>query len=46
MEVAPLARDTFNGVISESVPSRKAVEQLAEQRIAENVNGRNGENHA
>ena len=46
VEVATLDRDTFNGLMSESEPTRKAVEQLAEQRIAENVNGRNGENHA
>jgi sulfate-transporting ATPase len=46
VEVATLDRDTFNGLMSESEPTRQAVEQLAEQRIAENVNGRNGVNHA
>jgi hypothetical protein len=41
-----LDRDTFSSLVSESEPTRQAVEQLAEQRIAENVNGRNGANHA
>jgi energy-coupling factor transporter ATP-binding protein EcfA2 len=46
VEVATLDRHTFNGLLSESEPTRQAVEQLAELRIAENMNGRNGENHA
>jgi ABC-type lipoprotein export system ATPase subunit len=46
VEVATLDRETFNGLLSESESTRQAVEQLAEQRIAENVNGRNGADHA
>jgi hypothetical protein len=32
--------------MAESEPTRHALAEVAEQRLAENVNGRNGANHA
>jgi ABC-type lipoprotein export system ATPase subunit len=46
VEVAALDREMFNGLLAQSEHTRKAIGQVVEQRIAENVNGRNGANHA
>jgi ABC-type lipoprotein export system ATPase subunit len=46
VEVAALDKGTFEGLMAESAPTRKEMTQVVEQRIAENVNGRNGANHA
>jgi ABC-type lipoprotein export system ATPase subunit len=46
VEVAALDRGTFEGLLAESAPTREEMAQVIEQRIAENVNGRNGANHA
>jgi ABC-type lipoprotein export system ATPase subunit len=46
VEVTSLDREIFNSLISESKPTREAIDQVAQQRIAENINGRNGANHA
>ncbi|MFC2037070.1 ATP-binding cassette domain-containing protein [Chloroflexota bacterium] len=45
-EVASLDREVFDGLLAGSVPTRAALARVAEQRIAENVNGRNGADHA
>ena len=44
VEVAALDRETFSSLMAESVPTREALHQVAEERIAENINGRNGAN--
>jgi ABC-type lipoprotein export system ATPase subunit len=46
VEVATLDRGTFDSLMSESQPTRQALNRLAQQRITENMNGRNGVNHA
>jgi ABC-type lipoprotein export system ATPase subunit len=46
VEVAALDRGTFEGLLAKSAPTREEMTQVIEQRIAENVNGRNGANHA
>jgi CRP-like cAMP-binding protein len=46
VEVATLDRETFGNLVSESESTREAVQRLAEERIAENVNGRNGADRA
>ena len=45
-EVVSMGRDTFEALVAESEPTREELEQVAEARIAENINGRNGANHA
>lgn len=40
--VVALDRETFGGLMAESETSREALTQVAETRITENVNGRNG----
>jgi ABC-type lipoprotein export system ATPase subunit len=46
VEVAALDRETFHSLLVESEATRQALEQTAEMRISENLNGRNGANHA
>ncbi|HSR30576.1 MAG TPA: cyclic nucleotide-binding domain-containing protein, partial [Anaerolineae bacterium] len=46
VEVVALDREVFGGVMAGSQPAREALEQMAQARIAENANGRNGTNHA
>jgi ABC-type lipoprotein export system ATPase subunit len=46
VEVATLDRGTFDSLVSGSQPTRQALDRLAQQRITENMNGRNGANHA
>jgi ABC-type lipoprotein export system ATPase subunit len=46
VQVATLDRDVFRSLMAESKPTRDAIDQVAEKRIAENINGRNGANHA
>jgi ABC-type lipoprotein export system ATPase subunit len=46
VEVAALDRGTFERMVSESQVTREALEQTVQERITENVNGRNGGNHA
>jgi CRP-like cAMP-binding protein len=46
VEVAALDREIFEGLLAGSAPTRAALARVAEQRIAENVNGRNGADHA
>jgi ABC-type lipoprotein export system ATPase subunit len=46
VEVVALDRQAFGRLIAESQPARDALEQMAQARIAENVNGRNGAIHA
>jgi hypothetical protein len=46
VDVATLSRDTFHRLMAESGATRAAFEQVAQARIAENTNGRNGAAHA
>jgi ABC-type lipoprotein export system ATPase subunit len=46
VEVAALDRETFHGLMAESGVTRKTLEQIAEARVSENLNGRNGADHA
>jgi ABC-type lipoprotein export system ATPase subunit len=46
VEVTALNRQVFRGLMAESQASRQALEEVAQARIAENANGRNGANHA
>jgi ABC-type lipoprotein export system ATPase subunit len=46
VQVAALDRRTFERLMAESEPTRQALVEVAEQRLVENVNGRNGANHA
>jgi ABC-type lipoprotein export system ATPase subunit len=41
-----LDRETFNALMSESEPTREALREIADARRAENINGRNGADHA
>ena len=45
-QVAALDRQTFMSVLAGSEPTRGVLERVAQERIAENINGRNGANHA
>jgi CRP-like cAMP-binding protein len=44
--VVSLDREIFSSLMAESEDTRNALAQVAEARIAENINGRNGANHA
>jgi CRP-like cAMP-binding protein len=44
VQVAVLDRQTFDSLMTESTPTREALDRVAEARIAENLNGRNGRN--
>jgi ABC-type lipoprotein export system ATPase subunit len=44
VEVVSLERKIFASLITESRPSREALQRMAEARLAENANGRNGVN--
>jgi ABC-type lipoprotein export system ATPase subunit len=46
VRVVSLDRETFSGLMAESEDTRNALAEVAEARIAENINGRNGANHA
>jgi len=46
VDVATLGRDAFQRLMAESGATRAAFEQVAQERIAENTNGRNGAAHA
>jgi len=46
VEVVSLDRTVFAELIAESRPTREALQRMAEARIAENRNGRNGATHA
>jgi ABC-type lipoprotein export system ATPase subunit len=46
VEVAALDHETFDNLISGSETARESLTRMAEARIAENVNGRNGASHA
>ena len=46
VEVTALDREVFRDLMAESQASRQALEEVAQARIAENANGRNGANHA
>ena len=41
-----LDRETFAGLMAESEPTREALVEVANARRAENINGRNGLDHA
>jgi hypothetical protein len=45
-EVVALDGEQFRSLVSESKPTWEALNHVAEERIAENTNGRNGANHA
>jgi ABC-type lipoprotein export system ATPase subunit len=45
-QVATLDRRTFMNLLAGSEPTREVLERVAQERIAENINGRNGANHA
>jgi CRP-like cAMP-binding protein len=44
VEVVSLERTVFASLLTESRPTREALQRMAEARIAENANGRNGVN--
>ena len=44
--VVSLDNGTFATLIAESQPAREALEQVVHERLAENINGRNGISHA
>ncbi len=44
--VVTLDNETFATLMAESQPAREALEQVVHERLAENINGRNGINHA
>jgi len=44
--VVTLDNETFAMLMAESQPAREALEQIVHERLAENINGRNGINHA
>ena len=46
VEVATLDRETFSNLMAGSEAARKSLAQVAEARVTENVNGRNGAQHA
>ena len=46
VEVATLDRETFSSLIAGSEAARESLAQVAEARVTENVNGRNGAQHA
>jgi ABC-type lipoprotein export system ATPase subunit len=46
VEAAALDRETFRRLVGESAATRETLEQIAQARISENLNGRNGANHA
>ncbi|MGD2206143.1 MAG: cyclic nucleotide-binding domain-containing protein [Anaerolineae bacterium] len=46
VEVAALNRETFQELLATSATAREALGRVAEERIAENVNGRDGAHHA
>jgi CRP-like cAMP-binding protein len=41
-----LERETFNMLLAESPSTREHIDQVAEARMAENTNSRNGADHA
>jgi ABC-type lipoprotein export system ATPase subunit len=45
VEVVALDREAFQHLLAESEPAREAIESVAQQRVAENSNGRNGASH-
>ena len=45
-EVVALDGERFRSLVSESKPTWDALNHVAEERIVENTNGRNGANHA
>jgi ABC-type lipoprotein export system ATPase subunit len=45
VEVAALDRETFRRLVTESAATRETLEQIAQARISENLNGRNGATH-
>jgi len=45
-QVVSLDRQTFDALLVESPSTREHINQVAEERIAENINGRNGVDHA
>jgi ABC-type lipoprotein export system ATPase subunit len=45
-EVVALDGEQFRSLVSESKPTWEALNRMAEERIVENTNGRNGANHA
>jgi CRP-like cAMP-binding protein len=46
VEVTVLDRKVFTGLMADSQASRQTLEKVAQARIVENANGRNGANHA
>jgi ABC-type multidrug transport system ATPase subunit len=46
VQVAALDRQTFMSVLAGSEPTRGVLERTAQERITENINGRNGASHA
>ena len=45
VQVVSLDRDTFSSLVAESEPTREALSRVADERMLENLNGRNGNNH-
>jgi CRP-like cAMP-binding protein len=45
VRVVALDRAVFDGLVAESTSARETLNRVAEERIAENVNGRNGAGH-
>jgi CRP-like cAMP-binding protein len=45
VQVVALDREEFSALIAQSEPTRAALAETAEARIAENVSGRNGADH-
>jgi ABC-type lipoprotein export system ATPase subunit len=46
VQVVSLDRETFGSLVAESEPTREALNRVVEERLVENLNGRNGQNHA
>jgi ABC-type lipoprotein export system ATPase subunit len=46
VRLVTLDRDTFSGLMDESHATREALAEVAQARVAENINGRNGVDHA
>jgi ABC-type lipoprotein export system ATPase subunit len=46
VRVVSLDRETFSSLVVESEDTRNRLAEVAQARIAENINGRNGANHA
>jgi ABC-type lipoprotein export system ATPase subunit len=46
VRLVTLDRDTFSTLMDESTATREALAEIAQARVAENVNGRNGVDHA